>query len=54
MLDSPTDRRPEPSANDEAHEPRAGQSARFRLRLDAMGRLIPEILVESDDDDAAR
>ncbi len=48
MLDSQTDVPTEPSTNEEARDSRAGQSARFRLRLDAMGRLIPEIIVEGD------
>lgn len=34
-----------------AADPRAGQSARFRIKFDRMGRLVPEI--ESIDEDEA-
>jgi len=36
-----------------AREPTAGQSARFRIRLDRLGRVIPEIERVDDDDETA-
>jgi hypothetical protein len=45
-----------PAAEDrssEAREPTAGQSARFRIRLDRLGRVIPEIEIVADDDESA-
>ncbi len=36
-----------------AREPTAGQSARFRIKLDRLGRVIPEIERVDDDDETA-
>jgi hypothetical protein len=37
----------------EPREPTAGQSARFRIRVDRLGRVIPEIDIVADDDASA-
>ena len=36
-----------------AREPTAGQSARFRIKVDRLGRVIPEIEIVDDDDETA-
>jgi hypothetical protein len=41
--------KPEPTSR----EPAAGQSARFRIKVDRLGRVIPEIEIVDDDDETA-
>jgi hypothetical protein len=42
---------PKEEPGSRADDARAGQSARFRIKFDRMGRLVPEI-VTADEDDA--
>lgn len=41
---------PKDESGSRADEARAGQSARFRIKFDRMGRLVPEIVAENEDD----
>jgi hypothetical protein len=48
---TPTDMTlPKDESGSHAAEPRAGQSARFRIKFDRMGRLVPEIEAIDEDD----
>jgi hypothetical protein len=40
-------------AQSPSREPTAGQSARFRIKVDRLGRVIPEIEIVDDDDESA-
>lgn len=51
MLASKLGRPDAPERNPEPREPAAGQSARFRIKLDPSGRVVPEITRVDDDDD---
>lgn len=46
---------PKDESGSHAAEPRAGQSARFRIKFDRMGRLVPEIeAIDEDEADEAQ
>ncbi|MBK6915938.1 MAG: hypothetical protein IPH07_00920 [Deltaproteobacteria bacterium] len=53
MLASKLGRPDAPERNPEPREPAAGQSARFRIKLDPSGRVVPEITRVDDDEDAS-
>ncbi len=50
MLASKLGRPEAPERTPEPREPAAGQSARFRIKLDPSGRVVPEITIVDDDD----
>ncbi|MBX7084557.1 MAG: hypothetical protein K1X88_35455 [Nannocystaceae bacterium] len=50
MLASKLGRPEAPERTPEPREPTAGQSARFRIKLDPSGRLVPEITMVEDED----
>lgn len=44
---------PDAETSSRSREPAAGQSARFRIKVDRLGRVTPEIEIVPDDDETA-